>query len=74
MSIIRRLVKNGKVELESPLPEGTQVECRPLELHDDLPQEFWDDLRAYQQASADALAKVEQLAEEMQSHEPIVVA
>ena len=69
MAAVRGVVKNGKVELESPLPEGTQIECQTVDPVYGMPLEFWDDLRGWQIASANALEMVEQLAQEMENNE-----
>lgn len=62
-------VKNGVVVPNVPLPEGACVEIHvgdaPLEMLPDLHEE----LAAWQQASAEALALVERLAEEEEANE-----
>ncbi len=74
MNIVLGVVKDGKVELESPLPEGTPVEIRVVVDPCDEPPEGWDpelwqEMRAWHRASAEALALVERLAEEMPDNE-----
>ena len=44
------IVKDGKVELDSPLPEGTRVECQTVDPVYGMPQEFWDDLQVRHKA------------------------
>jgi hypothetical protein len=60
---ITGIVANGVVVPCSPLPEGAQVEIYlndPLEVSPELQEE----LAAWQQGSAEALAMVEELADE----------
>ena len=56
---IAGIVANGVVVPSSPLPEGAWVE-----IHVPLEPELQKELAAWQQGSAEALALVEQLAEE----------
>ena len=70
MSIITTgTVTNGVVVLESPLPEGAQVEIRLSDASLELSPELRDELAAWQQGSAEALALVERLADEEDAHE-----
>jgi hypothetical protein len=69
MTSVRGVVKNGKVELESPLPEGTQVECQTVDPAYGMPQEFWDESRAWQQAGANAIARFDEYLEEIERNE-----
>ena len=58
------VVKNGVVISDTPLPEGAQVQ---IQLHGEIPEvplELREELAAWQQASANALALVERIAEE----------
>lgn len=60
---IAGVVTNGVVVPKSPLPEGAQVE---IHLNDflEVPPELQEELAAWQQGSAVALALVERLADE----------
>lgn len=62
---ITGVVTNGVVVPSSPLPEGAHVEIRFPDLPDDLREE----LEAWQQGSAEALALVERLALEEEANE-----
>ena len=63
---IRGVVINGVVVPSSPLPEGARVQIR-LDL--DIPLQLREELAAWQQGSADALALVERLAAEDEANE-----
>ena len=75
MNAILGTVKDGKVELDSPLPDGTRVE---VHLIDDphaiapagFPQELWDELRPWQLASAKGSARFDEWLEEESKREP----
>jgi len=58
---ITGIVTNGVVVPSSPLPEGASVEIYLSRL---IPPELGQELAAWQQGSAQALALVERLAEE----------
>ena len=62
-------VTNGVVVLNSPLPEGTHVEIRVRDSSPGVPAELRDELAAWQQGSAEALALVERLADEEEADE-----
>ena len=68
-STITGVVTNGVVVLDSPLPEGTHVEIRLIDASLELSPELRDELAAWQQGSAEALALVERLADEEDAHE-----
>lgn len=59
-------VTNGVVVPNSPLPEGAHVEILVSAV---IPPEVQEELAAWQQGSAEALALVEQLAEEDEADE-----
>lgn len=61
------LVKDGAVVLNAPLPEGAVVEVRVVGAQIDMPPELAAELRAWQQAGAEALELVERLAWEEKS-------
>jgi hypothetical protein len=66
-TIILGVVREGKIVPETTLPEGLHVHIAvPEEVVS--PQELQSDLDAWSQGNADALAIVEQLAEEMGCH------
>jgi hypothetical protein len=60
------IVTNGVVIPNAPLPEGASVE---IYLSSPVPLEVVQELKAWQQGSAEALALVERLAEEEQADE-----
>lgn len=62
------IVRNGVVVPDAPLPEGIQVEIRPCAAPD-VPADLEEELRAWRQASANALDLVERLAGEEPGHE-----
>ncbi|HKB38953.1 MAG TPA: hypothetical protein VKD72_21095 [Gemmataceae bacterium] len=62
-------VKNGVVVPNGPLPEGAFVEVRVVSGPIDVPPELQAELRAWQQASAEALKLVERLAREGEANE-----
>jgi hypothetical protein len=67
-TIILGVVREGKIVPETTLPEGLHVQISvPEEVV--IPEELQSDLEAWSQGNADALAMVEQLAEEMGRHE-----
>lgn len=68
-TIVAGVVKNGVVVPSVPLPEGTCVEIRVGDHSPQIPPELQSELTAWQLASADALALVEQLARESDKHE-----
>ncbi len=63
-STIWGVVKEGKVIPESPLPEGLKVEITLPEQVRLVPPELQDELDAWAQGSAEALAMVERIAAE----------
>jgi hypothetical protein len=66
--MIRGVVREGKIVPQAPLPEGLQVQITaPEEVV--IPEERQAELDAWSQGNAEALAMVEQLAEEMGRHE-----
>jgi len=70
MSItIAGIVKNGVVVPNEPLPDGAYVEIVLSHQPPDVPPELQEELAAWQRASANALALVEQLAQESAAHE-----
>lgn len=69
MNAILGTVKDGKVELDSPLPEGTRVQCEVVDPVYGMPQEFWDESRAWQQAGANAIARFDEYLEEIERNE-----
>jgi hypothetical protein len=70
MSItIAGVVKNGVVVPNAPLPEGAIVEIHLKDGPPDVPPELQEELAAWQQASAKALALVERLAQESDTDE-----
>ena len=62
-------VTNGVVVLDSPLPEGTHVEIRLSDASPEISPELRDELAAWQQGSAEALALVERLVDEEEADE-----
>ena len=68
-SAIRGVVKNGFIVPDSPLPEGAQVEIRLCGAPAEVPPELQEELAAWQQASANALALVERLAQESEAND-----
>jgi hypothetical protein len=70
MSItVAGVVKNSVVVPDAPLPEGAQVEIHLTSEMPDVPPELQEELAAWQQASANALALVERLAQEAEADE-----
>lgn len=61
---ITGVVTNGVVVPHSPLPEGAHVEIHMSDMPLEIPAELQEELAAWQQGSAEALALVERLAEE----------
>ena len=60
MSItITGTVANGVVVPNSPLPEGAQVEIHLPDMRDEIRRELGEELAAWQQAGAEALALVD---------------
>ena len=57
------VVKGGRIEPSTPLPEGARVEIR-LADQLDLPADLQAEFEAWDHASADALELVERLARE----------
>ena len=65
MSItITGTVTNGVVVPNSPLPEGAHVEIHMSDASPEIPPDLREELAAWQQGSAEALALVERLSEE----------
>jgi hypothetical protein len=62
-------VRNGVVIPDAPLPEGMHVEIRPYAQPPDIPADLEGELRAWRQASANALDLVERLASEEPGYE-----
>jgi hypothetical protein len=62
-------VTNGVVVPNSPLPEGAHVEIRLSDASPEISPELRDELAAWQQGSAEALALVERLADEEEADE-----
>jgi hypothetical protein len=69
MTTVPGVVINGVVVPKAPLPEGAHVEIHLQEMTLDVPPELQEELKAWQQASAKALALVEDLAQESQANE-----
>jgi hypothetical protein len=67
MTVVPGIVMNGVVVPNSPLPEGAHVEIQLKEM--DVPPELQEELKAWQQASAKALALVEHIAQESPTDE-----
>ena len=63
---ITGVVTNGVVVPSSPLPEGARVQ---IQIDFDIPPQLQEELAAWQQGSADALALVERLAAEDEANE-----
>lgn len=62
------IVRDGKIIPQTPLPDGLQVQIMvPEDVV--IPEELRAELAAWSQGNAEALAMVEQLAEEMGRHE-----
>lgn len=61
---ITGVVTNGKVVPIRPLPEGAFVEIYMSQVPLEIPLEVMEEMMAWQQGSADALALVEQLADQ----------
>ena len=67
-STIWGVVQDGKIIPQSPLPDGLQVQIMvPEDVI--IPEELRAELLGWSQGNAEALAMVEQLAEEMGRHE-----
>jgi hypothetical protein len=67
-STIWGVVQDGKIIPQTPLPDGLQVQITvPEEII--VPEELQAELAAWSQGNAEALAMVEQLAEEMGRHQ-----
>ena len=62
-------VTNGVVVPISPLPEGAHVEIHMIDASAEISPELRDELAAWQQGSAEALALVERLADEEEADE-----
>ena len=62
--IIAGIVNNGVIVPSEALPEGAQVEIHVEDSTLEVPPELREELAAWQQASANALALVERLAQE----------
>jgi hypothetical protein len=62
------VVREGKIVPQTPLPDGLQVQITVPE-EAIIPEELQAELDAWSQGNAEALAMVEQLAEEMGRHE-----
>jgi hypothetical protein len=69
MTTVPGVVINGVVVPNAPLPEGAHVEIQLKDKTPEVPPELQEELKAWQQASAKALALVEQLAQESQADE-----
>jgi hypothetical protein len=66
-SVILGIVREGKIVPQAPLPEGLQVQITvPEEVV--IPEDLQAELDAWSQGNAEALATVEQLADEMGRH------
>jgi hypothetical protein len=65
---ITGVVTNGVVVPSLPLPEGTRVVIH-LDATSDIPPDLQEELAAWQQGSAEALALVERLADEGEADE-----
>jgi hypothetical protein len=63
------IVKNGVVVPNTPLPEGAHVEISLSGGPVQVPPELQEELAAWQQASANALALVERMAQESAADE-----
>jgi len=61
---ITGVVNNGKVIPNRPLPEGAFVEIHMSHEAQDVPPALMEEMMAWQQGSADALALVERLADQ----------
>jgi predicted DNA-binding antitoxin AbrB/MazE fold protein len=67
--VIAGVVNNGVIVPQEPLPEGVRVEIHVSDQTLDVPAELQEELAAWQQASANALALVERLAQESPADE-----
>lgn len=67
--VVAGVVTDGVIVPREPLPEGAQVEIHLNEQPLEVPAELQEELSAWQQASANALAMVERLAQESESDE-----
>jgi hypothetical protein len=65
---IQGVVREGKIVPQTPLPDGLRVQITVPE-EAIIPEELQAELDAWSQGNAEALAMVEQLAEEMGRHE-----
>jgi len=65
-TIVRGIVKEGKVIPETPLPEGVSVQ---ITIPDELEPDIREELDAWALGSAQALERVEELADEGTSDE-----
>jgi hypothetical protein len=65
--VVAGVVTDGVIVPREPLPEGAQVEIHLNDQPLEVPAELQDELSAWQQASANALAMVERLAQESDS-------
>lgn len=63
------VVRNGVIVPNTPLPDGGFVLIEMPDGVPEVPPELQDELAAWQQASANALALVESLAEEVEEGE-----
>ena len=68
-TVIAGIVNNGVIVPREPLPEGVEVEIHLHDLAPKMPLELQEELAAWQRASANALALVEQMAQESQGDE-----
>jgi hypothetical protein len=66
-AIVAGFVKNGVVVPNTPLPEGAFVEVRVIHGLIEVPQELQAELDAWHLASAEALERVEHLAQESEA-------
>lgn len=67
-AVIWGVVHDGKIVPQAPLPEGLHVQITVPE-DPVIPEELQADLDAWSRGNAGALARVEELAEEMARHE-----
>jgi len=67
--VVAGVVSQGVIVPREPLPEGAQVEIHLNDQPLEVPPELQEELSAWQQASANALAMVERLAEEGDANE-----
>jgi hypothetical protein len=66
MNVLLDIVKDGKVELTTPLPDGTKVEVYMLAERREVPPqgvpaELWEELREWQRLGANTIVDFEQL-------------